>query len=42
MLNFLTNMWIMRKIDEDYLQGQVTRGRITSDEMMMITITPQR
>ena len=42
MLNFITNMWIMRKIDEDYLQGQVTRGRITSDEMMMITITPQR
>ena len=42
MLNFITNMWIMRKIDEDYLQGQVTRGHITSDEMMMITITPQR
>lgn len=42
MYNFLLNMWIMRKIDEDYLQGQVTRGRITADEMMMITITPQR
>ena len=41
MYNFLLNMWIMRKIDEDYLQGQVTRGRITSDEMMMNTITPQ-
>ena len=42
MYNFLLNMWIMRKIDEDHLQVQVTRGRITSDEMMMITITPQR
>lgn len=42
MYNFLLNMWIMRKIEEDYLQGQVARGRITSNEMMMITITPQR
>ena len=38
---FLLNMWIMRKIDEDYLQGQVDRKRISLDEKNMIIATPQ-
>ena len=38
---FLLNMWIMRKVDEDYLQGQVDRKRITLEEKQMITATPQ-
>lgn len=39
--NFLLNMWMMRKVDEQYLQGQVDRKRITSDEKSMIMTTPQ-
>ena len=38
---FLLNMWIMRKVDEDYLQGQVDRKRISSEEKQMIVATPQ-
>lgn len=38
---FLLNMWIMRKIDEDYLQGQVDRKRISLEEKQMIIATPQ-
>lgn len=38
---FLLNMWIMRKIDEIYLDGQVTKGRISEDEKKMIIATPQ-
>lgn len=38
---FLLNMWIMRKVDENYLQGQVDRKRITVDERDMIIATPQ-
>ena len=34
-------MWIMRKIDETYLQGQVTKERITQQEYEMIIATPQ-
>lgn len=41
MLNFITNMWIMRKIDEDYLEGQVAKKRITQEEKAMILATPQ-
>ena len=41
MYNFLLNMWIMRKIDEDYLQGQVAKKRITQEEKAMILATPQ-
>lgn len=38
---FLLNMWIMNRIDEAYLQGQVAKGRITQDEYEMIIVTPQ-
>lgn len=41
MLNFITNMWIMKKIDEAYLTAQVTKGRITEEEKAMILATPQ-
>jgi len=41
MYAFLLNMWIMKRIDETYLQAQVTKGRITQQEYDMITATPQ-
>ncbi len=41
MYQFLLNMWIMKKVDEQYLQGQVDRKRITLPEKEMIMITPQ-
>lgn len=40
--NFLLNMWIMRRIDETYLEGQVLRKMITEEEKAMIIITPQK
>ena len=39
--NFLLNMWIMRRINETYLDGQVTRGTITAEQKDMIVATPQ-
>jgi hypothetical protein len=41
MYQFLLNMWIMKRIDEVYLQGQVSKGRITQQEYEMIIATPQ-
>lgn len=41
MYAFLLNMWIMKRIDEAYLQVQVTKGRITQQEYDMIVATPQ-
>lgn len=41
MYQFLLNMWIMGRIDEDYLDIQVGRGRITEEEKDMIVSTPQ-
>lgn len=38
---FFLNMWIMRKIDAGYLQGQVERGRITEQEKQVILASPQ-
>ena len=38
---FLLNMWIMRKIDEDYLQARVAKVQITQKEYEMIIATPQ-
>lgn len=38
---FFLNMWIMRKIDESYLEAQVGKGRITENEKAMILATPQ-
>ena len=41
MYNFILNMWIMRRIDEVYLEGQVQRGHITKEQKEMILATPQ-
>lgn len=41
MYNFLLNMWIMKRIDEVYLQARVKKGQITQDEYEMIIATPQ-
>ena len=41
MYQFLLNMWIMKRIDEMYLQVQLTKGRITQQEYDMIVATPQ-
>jgi|GEM_PF-446436 len=38
---FLLNMWIMKKVDEAYLTGQVAKDRLTKDEKEMILATPQ-
>lgn len=41
MYPFLLNMWIMKRIDEAYLDVQVAKGRIDKDEKTMILVTPQ-
>ena len=41
MYPFFLNMWIMRRIDEAYLDGQVAKKRISEDEKDMIMATPQ-
>lgn len=38
---FLLNMWIMRRIDENYLTIMVTKNIITEEEKQMILATPQ-
>lgn len=38
---FLLNMWIMKRIDEQYLTTMVSLSRITEDEKQMILATPQ-
>ncbi|MDY5098694.1 MULTISPECIES: hypothetical protein [Clostridia] len=41
MYNFLLNMWIMKKVDEEYLQKRVAKEQITQQEYEMIVATPQ-
>lgn len=41
MYNFLLNMWMMGRVDEAYLQKQVTKERITQEEYDMIVATPK-
>lgn len=41
MYNFLFNMWVMKKVDEAYLQTMVQKGRITQQEFEMIVATLQ-
>lgn len=41
MYKFLLNMWIMKKIDEVYLQARVSKGQITQKEYEIIIATPQ-
>jgi len=38
---FLLNMWIMKRIDENYLSSMVALKRITEEEKAMILATPQ-
>lgn len=42
MYGFLLNMWVMGRIDEDYLTKAQAIGRITKEEKEMILATPQR
>lgn len=41
MYDYLLGQWIMRKVDEAFLQQQVTKGRITQDQYNTIIATPQ-
>lgn len=41
MYSFLLNMWIMNRIDEEYLQARVAKGQITQAEYEMIIATPR-
>ena len=41
MYGFLLNMWIMNRIDEEYLQKVVDLKRIAVEERDMILTTPQ-
>lgn len=38
---FLLNMWIMKRIDENYLTEMVRLKRITEEEKQMILASPQ-
>lgn len=39
--NFVLNMWVMGRVEENFVQSQGTNGRLTSDEVTMILATPQ-
>lgn len=41
MYQFLLNMWVMRRVGDEFLQGQVNKSRITQDEYSMIVATPR-
>lgn len=41
MYPFLLNMWMMGRIDEDYLRQMVKKDFITQEEFEMIVATPQ-
>ncbi len=41
MYGFLSGMWVMRKIDADYLSAMVKKGFITEQEKNLIIVTPQ-
>ena len=38
---FILNMWIMKRVDESFVNKQVRDGRITQEEADMILATPQ-
>lgn len=38
---FVLNMWKMKKVDEVFVRGQESLGRLTTDEVKMILETPQ-
>ncbi|MDM5333442.1 hypothetical protein QUF56_09405 [Ureibacillus composti] len=39
--NFILNMWVMKRVDQTFVQAQVTHGRLTKEEADMILATPQ-
>ncbi len=39
--NFLKNMWIMRKADEEYLHARITKNQITQEEYNSIVTMEQ-
>lgn len=39
--DFLLNMWIMRKVEEVYLQARVKKSQITKEEYEQIISTEQ-
>lgn len=41
MYEFILNMWVMGKADEDYLIKAVEKKRITASEKEMIMATPK-
>ena len=41
MYGFLSTMWVMRKIDANYLSVMVKKGFITVSEKDLILATPQ-
>lgn len=41
MYQFLLNMWIMRRVDEEYLQKRVIKGQITQEQYDIIVTTSQ-
>lgn len=41
MYGFILNMWIMGRVDENFVETQYSRGRITEEEKNMILSTPQ-
>lgn len=41
MFGFLKNMWIMGRVDEEYLQARVAKKQITQEEYEQIIATPQ-
>ena len=41
MYGFILNMWIMGRIEQDYVVEQARRGRLTEEERDMILATPQ-
>jgi len=38
---FVLNMWMMKRIDEVFVNGQVKMNRLSADEAVMILSTPQ-
>ena len=41
MYGFILNMWIMGRIEQDYVKEQTRRGRITEEERDMIMAAPR-
>ncbi|MBB6622225.1 hypothetical protein H7E67_02160 [Clostridium gasigenes] len=41
MYQFLLNMWIMRRLDEVYLQARVEKNQITQEQYEIIALTEQ-